>query len=38
VPASDHAPSGPQPIVPVKDLDCVTYVSRPVRIKVLEKR
>jgi hypothetical protein len=34
VPASDQTPNGPQPSLPLKDLDCVTYVSRPIRISV----
>jgi hypothetical protein len=38
VPASEQAPNSPHPTVPLTDLDCTTYVSRPVRIKVVEKR
>ena len=38
VPTSEEALNGTQPGLPVKDLDCATYVSRPVRIKVIEKR
>lgn len=37
VPVSEHGLNGPQPCLPVKDLDCITYVSRPLHIKVLEK-
>jgi hypothetical protein len=39
VPASEQAPNSPQSRPSIKDLDCVTFVSRPVRIKVvLDKR